>query len=63
MIFIKWLKYAGTDDPKYGACAPNLLIGKNIKQIIITRVMKDKYIYSSHSRIDQHVLFERQLNR
>lgn len=26
MIFIKWIKFAGTDDPLTGACAPNLLL-------------------------------------
>ena len=26
MIFIKWIKYAGTDDEKTGSCAPNLLL-------------------------------------
>lgn len=28
MIFIKWIKYAGTDDKLTGACAPNILLGK-----------------------------------
>lgn len=27
MIFIKWIKYSGTDDPLTGVCGPNLLIG------------------------------------
>jgi vacuolar-type H+-ATPase subunit I/STV1 len=26
MIFFKWIKYAGSDDPESGACAPNLLL-------------------------------------
>jgi hypothetical protein len=26
MIFIKWIKYAGTSDQETGACAPNLLL-------------------------------------
>lgn len=27
MIFLKWIKYNGSDSPTSGACAPNLLIG------------------------------------
>lgn len=30
MIIIKWVKYAGNDDPEYGSCAPNLLLGKKL---------------------------------
>jgi hypothetical protein len=26
MIFVKWVKYAGTSDDETGACAPNLLL-------------------------------------
>jgi hypothetical protein len=34
MIFIKWIKYSGSDDPVTGACAPPLLIGNLLMAIL-----------------------------
>jgi len=30
MIFIKWIKYDGSNNSEHGTCAPNLLIGNQM---------------------------------